>query len=192
MVQGFARQSGGEVQLDSVPERGTTIRLWLPRSTAPVTAPAPSAIPPVERADTPRSHRVLVVDDEAIIRQTLVAILSRAGYRPEAAASGQEALEHIRSGEPWDLLITDQSMPGMTGIQLIQHVAAINPTLPTMLMTGFDKVSGLDEHPEEFVVLYKPFDRAALLDHVKALAGAPPGTDEAGKGLARVTEGRDS
>ena len=183
MVQGFARQSGGDMRIDSAPGHGTTVQVFLPRSTA---APAAAPAEPRQDAETgPRGGHVLVVDDEAIIRQTLVAVLSRAGYRPFAVAGGQEALERLRAGHACDLLITDQSMPGMTGMQLVQLVAAFDPRLPTMLMTGFDKVSGLDEQAGDMVVLYKPFDRAALLRHVRALAGAPPDKDP--DGIARLT-----
>jgi PAS domain S-box-containing protein len=167
MVQGFARQSGGDVRIESVPGRGTTVTLWLPRSTEPNAL----ASEPAQSADHGHGRVVVVVDDEAFVRQMLEMFLARAGYIPIALASGDAALELLQAGEACDLLITDQSMPGLTGSELIREVASFRPVLPAMLITGFDKVRGLEDLPTHVTVLQKPFGRMVFLQQIQALLG---------------------
>ncbi len=94
-------------------------------------------------------------------------------------ASGDAALRLFRAGEPCDLLITDQSMPGLKGTDLIREVALLRPDLPVMLVTGFDLVSGVAELDGRIPVLRKPFRREAFLAQVAALLARPPTTDSA-------------
>jgi cyclic di-GMP phosphodiesterase len=86
-----------------------------------------------------RPARLLVVDDVEAIRLALGDSLRRQGYEVEAAASGEEALERLRS-QCFDLLLTDQGMPGLTGIELAEATARIHPTMPVVLLTGHNDV----------------------------------------------------
>ena len=112
MVQGFAEQSGGAVNIKSVVGSGTVVELRLPAAraaNAPVTRPACIA--------TLRgSGRILLVDDNAEVRLIIQAFLKAAGFQVVIAGSGDEALALLATGEHFDLLLTDYLMPGMTGM----------------------------------------------------------------------------
>ena len=115
MVQGLAAQSGGRLTLKSAIGEGTTAELWLPVSTVERTPYAPAS--PI-MASAPRTLRVLAVDDDVLVLFNTVAMLEDLGHQVRQAASGREALAWVESGEPLDLVITDQAMPQMTGLQL--------------------------------------------------------------------------
>jgi len=177
MVQGFARQSGGDVRIESTVGRGSTVSLWLPR------AAARGAISAERRRALDHWHRrVLLVDDEKAVRQMLTLFLAKAGFGPLAVASGDEALGLLQAGEPCDLLVTDQSMPGLTGSELIREAASLRPGLPTMLITGYDRVNGLDELLGRVTVLRKPFGRIAFIRQVQALLSSTPDAPADGPG----------
>ena len=170
MVQRFARQSGGDVRIESALGQGTTVSLWLPRVSQPEAA-APARAD-AEEAVEAGPARVLVVDDEPTVRETIAMFLTSAGLEPIPVASGAHALALLRAGEGCDLLVTDQSMPDMTGCELIDEVVQLRPTLPAILVTGYDKVSGLDQVEGRVTVLRKPFDRTALVRQAQALLGS--------------------
>ena len=163
MVQGFARQSGGDVHIESEPGHGTKVTLWLPRAVEPK----------AERTPAPqRAGSVLVVDDYPLVRQTVCQILTKAGYKATAMESGEDALTWLRAGEHCDLLVTDQTMPGMSGFELIDEVGRFLPDLPTLLMTGYDQVGDLNGTNHRVAVLRKPFERLTFLNRIEELIGA--------------------
>jgi PAS domain S-box-containing protein len=172
MVQGFARQSGGDAWIDSVPGRGTTVSIWLPRGTPAEDLSTRSAAE-WRPATLHGRGRVLVVDDEASVRNVLSLMLAKAGFSPVAVDCGEEALRLLQAGEPCDLLITDHSMGGMTGLDLIGEAAKLLPRLPALLISGYDMVKGLDQFEANVLVLRKPFERETLLFHVDALISGP-------------------
>jgi signal transduction histidine kinase/CheY-like chemotaxis protein len=165
-VQYLVQQAGGRVTLDSAPGRGTIVEVWLPRSSAAL-APRDSgaASPPLRERP-----RLLVVDDEERVRDAMREILVDAGYEVSVARSGDDALAVAKSMERLDLLITDLSMPGMTGRELIARLRAARPGLEALLVSGFlGRASG--ETPlgaPEVAHLDKPFSAAALVDKVAA------------------------
>ncbi len=171
MVQGFARQSGGDIRIRSAPGQGTTVSLWLPRASGATFAPSTRRPTPGELPAFVGRRRVLVVDDERTVRWSLSLFLTKAGLTPVEAESGEAALERLRAGEAYDLLLTDQSMPGMTGCELIQEAMKLRPDLPTLLVTGYDRVAGLEQIRGRVTVLNKPFDRATFIRQVHALLG---------------------
>lgn len=124
---------------------------------------------------------VLLVDDVASVRRALSLFLACAGYLCVGAESGEAALSLLRTGDPFGLLVTDQSMTGMTGCELIQEASRLRPGLPAMLVTGYDRPSGLVGLRRGVPVLRKPFERAEFVSRVGALlrppAALPPATE---------------
>ena len=118
--------------------------------------------PPAETTPPPK---VLVVDDEEIVRRFLTLFLSRAGYHVETAQDGEAALELFQK-HSWDLVMTDQIMPGMKGEEMAATMREQAPDLPIILMTGFAQEVAA---PELFIaVLHKPFKQESLLACVNA------------------------
>ncbi len=167
MVQGFAKQSGGDVTIQTAIGQGTTVRLWLPRA-VDVTREG-AVMLANETPSCASAKRVMVVDDVADVRDTLVTMLTDAGMSAIAVDTGDAGLALLQGGEPCDLLVTDQSMPGLKGSELIRHAAQLRPAMPTVLITGYDKVSGLEALYGRVTVLRKPFRCAAFLNQVHAL-----------------------
>jgi two-component system cell cycle sensor histidine kinase/response regulator CckA len=141
-VYGIVRQSGGFIWVYSEPGRGTTVRVALPLLAAPgaeTGAPATAEAPA-----TGRQERVLVVDDEPVVRGVLEEVLEAAGYTVRGAGSGAEALEVIQGADGrFDLVLTDLVMPSMSGRELAERLAADDPSLPILFMSGFTNDEGI-------------------------------------------------
>jgi PAS domain S-box-containing protein len=139
MVHGMAEQMGGRLMIKSKPGEGTTAEIWLPamggaaehRRAPAEAAPAPST----------RKLRVLAVDDDRLVLFNTTAMLEDLGHVVVEASSGDEALGLLRQ-QDFDLMITDQAMPKMTGVQLIEAVARDWPALPVILATGYAEIPG--------------------------------------------------
>lgn len=173
MVHGFAAESGGRLALRSQQGAGTTVEIWLPRSRAP----APLAVPAVGGGPRPRGcGRVLLVDDDPLVLSSTAAMLEDLGHTVIEAPNGATALALLDGGEPVDLVITDQAMPDLTGLQLAAAVHRLRPGLPVLLATADP---ALLHGGARLPCLSKPFDQAALAratDRCLAPdAGAPPG-----------------
>jgi PAS domain S-box-containing protein len=170
MVHGLAAQSGGALQLDSAPGRGTTARILLPALTADTTA-APAA--PAPRSAAPLAMeplRILLVDDEELVRAGTAEMLEALGHSVIQAASGPAALKALKTMD-CDLMVADYLMPAMTGVELIEHARALIPTLPVLLVTGY---TGLHlKLDDRLTRLGKPFGEAEL---AAAVAGAMAGS----------------
>ena len=170
MVHGLAEQSGGRLVLASRKGEGTTAELWLPvAAEAPAEAAPPQAIEPADGQSLDRSLVVLVVDDDPIVLRNTAAMLEDLGHTVLEAGSGREALSLIRRARPLDLVITDQAMPEMTGVQLAEALKADAPQLPVILATGYaelDPGAGL-----QLPRLAKPFRQAELARRIASVAG---------------------
>jgi PAS domain S-box-containing protein len=176
MVQGFSRQSGGDVRASSTLGEGTSFEIWLPEVTG-AAAPPPEPIEPARRDDT-HFARVLLVDDAPDVRITLEAFLRNAGFAVHTATNGFEALETLSAGAPFDILVTDQMMPGMTGLELIHNARIAHPGLPALLICGFFDLAVFASDAQSVTRLHKPFKRDTLIAHVSALlteSAASPG-----------------
>ena len=153
MVHGLAQESGGELVLKSRKGYGTTAELWLPV----VERPAVVAVEAEESApkqQTPKL-RILVVDDDPLVLINMAAMLEDLGHTVFEAASAREALALLRRENHIQLVLTDQAMPQMTGLQLIEEIKAGWPDLPVILATGFAELPpGTD--PLQ-ITLAKPF-----------------------------------
>ncbi|HTZ69807.1 MAG TPA: ATP-binding protein [Acetobacteraceae bacterium] len=191
MAKGFAEQSGGGLVIESAVGRGTRVRLWLPRAEGKVARPA-AAPRPMQVADVPRQH-VLLVEDDEMVRETMVAALSGCGFAVACVAEARAALAVLDRGDVVDILVTDFAMPGLNGIELIDAALARRPDLPAILLTGHvGDVAAMqvDNNAEgaRFTVLRKPIRVAQLADVLAKASGAGPKAGPAGKGLATAPE----
>jgi CheY-like chemotaxis protein len=158
MIHGLAKQLNGTFVLQSAPGEGTTASLWLPAAEegfeqSKVTSPEPEL-------PASRSLKILAVDDDALIRMNISAMLEDMGHEVVEAESGKQALELLSQNPDTDLLITDQAMPNMTGMELIQHVMAQNLDIPIILATGYGELS--TDSPAQILKLGKPFSEQQL------------------------------
>jgi PAS domain S-box-containing protein len=156
MVHGLASQLGGALTIQSRIGLGTNIELWLPQSEAAAEAPERVA----EQSDTPPKHgRILLVDDEEIVRISTADMLSDLGYEVVEAASAEDALELYGQGEQFDIVVTDHLMPGMNGTQLADALSAAQPHLRVLLVSGYAEGDDLDPRLPR---LTKPFRKDEL------------------------------
>ena len=142
MVHGFAEQSGGRLILHSQKGAGTTAELLLP-----VAKTSEKAIPatPAPPAKALRPLTILAVDDDALVLMNTVHMLEDLGHTVFEAYSGYEALEILKREDGIDLVVTDQAMPKMTGIELAKIIKREWPDIPVLLATGYaDRVRGDD------------------------------------------------
>ncbi|WP_235580386.1 ATP-binding protein [Rhizobacter sp. Root404] len=136
MIYGFARQSGGDVRIDSEPGRGTTVRLFLPRYRGePLALPGEAAGTGAHRANA--GDAVLVIEDEAVVRSLIVEVLGDLGYQAIEAADGPSGLAILMGPRKIDLLVTDIGLPGLNGRQVADAARVHRPELKVLLMTGY-------------------------------------------------------
>jgi PAS domain S-box-containing protein len=159
MVQGLAVQSGGKFELNSQLGVGTTAELWLP-ATDKMAARVAAVSPPVSSAGR-APLRVLAVDDDDLVLRNTVALLEDLGHTVFAASSGLAALEMAACEPGLDLVVSDQLMPGMTGVQLADRLRKRRPDLPIVLATGFAELP--PQVGANLPRLAKPFTQADLV-----------------------------
>jgi CheY-like chemotaxis protein len=138
MVYGFAKQSGGQVIVDSEPGGGTSFHLYLPGAEAAAKADEPAgAEDPLDALSTGRAT-ILVVEDEEAVRDFAVSVLEAHGYRIIEAEDGLQALAILRGRDDIDLLFTDMVMPGgMSGWDLAAEAARLHPGLKVLFTSGY-------------------------------------------------------
>ena len=176
MAKTFAEQSGGALEIDSEPGRGTTVTLWLRQAEREpqraTQTPAPPEIPAVFGA----GRRVLVVDDDELVREGLMTSLEDAGFVALGAQDAIGAIAHLDAGIEVDALITDFSMPGMNGVDLIHEVHARRPGLPAILLTGHVSDGGTQAfqrlRTEPFTLLFKPMPPARVAQRLASVMAA--------------------
>jgi signal transduction histidine kinase len=168
MVYGFARQSGGAIQIASTPGRGTTVALLIPR-TSDERWPARGDAAPADSAGSPRRQRILLAEDDRPVRITTAEMLAGLGYEVVPAATAAEALTLL--DRRTDVLISDIGLPDMDGRDLARKALIANPSLAVVIVSGDVSVSPPDD--PRIGWLHKPYS-------LSGLAAA----------LARVTAGR--
>jgi PAS domain S-box-containing protein len=173
MVYGFARQSRGHVKIYSEPGHGTTVRLYLPR--AAQKAVAVKAIQPGQPQAARPNERILVVEDNADVRSTVVRQLRELGYDTIEAPGGKEAMALLERGERVDLLFSDVVMPGgMDGTQLAEAATALRPDLKVLLTSGFARASIQDGAASALLknLLSKPYRKTELAQRLRSTLDA--------------------
>jgi PAS domain S-box-containing protein len=174
MIYGFAQQSGGHVSLFSLPGRGTSVRLYLPRlhSTepdnvlSPIVGEAPAAI---------AGETVMLVEDDAAVRMLVMDLLKELGYRAHEAEDAKGALPVLESDLRVDLLVTDVGLPGMNGRQLAEIARQHRPELKVLFMTGYAQIAaerqGFLEEGMDMVA--KPFSIDLLANKIRTMISQP-------------------
>ena len=177
MVYGFARQSGGVVQMESKLQRGTTVSILLPAINEEAQAEESGNGDEMPRG---RGQKILVVEDNALVCRNVCRQLRRLGYQVTAVSNGQRALEIlVEDGEHFDLLFTDLVMPGaMSGHDLAQAVGELYPELPILFTSGYDEEFFREGKGARlsYAMLPKPYGMNGLAAAInKSLAGAARG-----------------
>ncbi|MFL5285074.1 MAG: ATP-binding protein [Rhodopila sp.] len=157
-VYGMARQSGGDVTIQSETGQGARITLYLPRAIE-IEEPALEAAQPVELITDRGGETALVVDDDHEVRQVTVEMLRHLGFSVREAEGGDEALTLVATVQPpASLFLVDYAMPGMNGLVLAQRLRERGVEAPIALVTGYAELSGAELAASEFCgVLHKPF-----------------------------------
>lgn len=160
MVYGFVRQSGGRVEIESAPGQGTTVRLQLPRALTAAKNLSPAA---VEQASVSGDKLVLVLEDEAAVRQTICEQLHLLGYLTLEASSGEQALDLLAASAEIDIFISDLMLPGgMSGAEVVNTARKLYPHLTLLLISGQDLRPSHNPALPDVALLRKPFTRAQL------------------------------
>jgi signal transduction histidine kinase/CheY-like chemotaxis protein len=191
MVYGFVKQSGGHIKIYSEEGYGTTIKLYLPRASAQADAPA-LAPPPIRGGD----ETIMVVEDDALVRNFVVAQLHSLGYKTITASNGNGALALLDDGARFELLLTDVIMPGgINGRQLADTVTLRRPSVKVLYTSGYTE-NAIVHHGRldaGVLLLAKPYRRADLARMVRAAleqdaadASVPPDAAWRIDGVARA------
>lgn len=174
VVYGIVQRHGGTIEIQSVKGEGTTFEIRLPAAAA-LASEAPAACAEVDRA-----LRILVVDDQEIICELIAEYLQGDGHHVAFSTSAKQALEFFRDGA-FDLVITDQSMPEMNGVQLASAIKHHEPHVPVLLLTGFgEEMQAKGNLPEDIdLVVGKPVSAGDLRSAIFTVISRAPAEETA-------------
>jgi CheY-like chemotaxis protein len=161
MVFGVVRQSGGAVRIQSRVREGTTVQICLPRAIEA----APSRLG--RRMQTPSAGRarILVVDDDPDVRWVTAECLRGIGHRVTEARGGDTALAILEQSDPFDLVVIDLAMPGLSGAETVRLARRAHPDLKALFCTGYADVPEAETHDD--MLLKKPFGPDTLIESVQ-------------------------
>jgi signal transduction histidine kinase len=181
MVHGLAAQSGGLLHIDSKPNAGTVLELWLPKAetAAVAAAAAPSVKIPVPQVGT---CRILIVDDDQLVMTGIAAMIEDLGHTPIEAHSGAEALAKLASNLNVDVVITDHAMPTMTGLQLAKSIQESYSGIPIILATGYAELP-VDPASLGMIRLAKPCNQYEIAMAIQSALGSGSQPDRQRAGL---------
>ena len=167
MVHGFARQSGGQVRIESEINRGTTVHLYLPRATEPLVRVA--AERPEVAAPRGRGEKILAVEDDPNVREFVTDALKALGYRAVVTGDAASALAKLKRSRGFGLLFTDLALPGgRSGIDLARAARRLRPDLPILFTSAnadaWRRPGGLGPDDEVLAKPYRRSDLARALD----------------------------
>jgi PAS domain S-box-containing protein len=170
MVYGFAEQSGGTVTIESEPHMGTSVTIYLPRAESDEPDLREETL--VHRFMPGGNERILVVDDEEDVRETVMALLHELGYETLEASNGPDALAVVRDGAEIDLLLSDVRMPGgLYGPALARQVRMLRPDIKVMFTSGFAENNNIqrDKWVSGAEMLTKPYKNEELALRIRQL-----------------------
>lgn len=168
MVQGFLDQSGGALVLRSQPGRGTRADLWIPVDMSVEELEKRERSPTLKATGEARRLHILVVDDDPLVLMSTALMLEELGHRVIQTCSSEKARDILASGERIDLLVSDQAMPKVTGLELIAAGRRMRPALPAIIVTGYSDLAG--RAPDHVRLLPKPYREQDLAEALEALA----------------------
>lgn len=177
IVDSMVKQSKGTIELESEVGKGTSFRILFPATSEELPPEAAQPVP-VAVAEKPRAATILVVEDEAMVRDVVTSLLKPRGYTVIAVATAEEALAEVTAkADELDAILTDIVLPGRSGLQLAEDVKSRYPHLPMLFMSGYTDTA-VTEHPflstgQHF--LQKPFSPDELIGKLEAVLDAAPG-----------------
>jgi CheY-like chemotaxis protein len=168
MTHGFAKQAGGHVRIHSEVGRGSSVKLYLPRAPHGAVEETETVVPVAGHG---QGETILIVDDNATLRELMVQVITELGYRGLDAPEAKAAIAILKTDQPIDLLVTDVGLPNMNGRQLAEIARQLRPALKVLFVTGYAENATVRG---EFLtagmeMLTKPFTLTALGAKVKAL-----------------------
>ena len=172
MVYGFVKQSGGHIEIDSAPGRGTRVDLYLKKTEPEPVAEAPKG----EVRTRAGGETILVVEDNAEVREIAVSFLQELGYRVIEAANGRAALAILKSNPAVDLLFTDIVMPGaMSGVDLARRATKLRPGIRHLFVTGYAEEAAPGGKAQAMAgeILAKPYRKDDLARAVRDALKTP-------------------
>jgi DNA-binding response OmpR family regulator/anti-sigma regulatory factor (Ser/Thr protein kinase) len=169
-VYGIVKQSGGNVMLESEMGKGTTVTMRLPRAEVNAVSVSPTDVSTLPAG---RSEKLLIVDDDADVRQLLTPFLSNLGYEVSEATSGEDALSILGDCKP-DMMIIDFAMEGMNGAEAALAARQRYPGIPILFISGFADAEALRSAVDNAPLVHKPFRPAELAAAVRSILDAPP------------------
>ena len=177
MVYGFARQSGGAIDIDSKVGEGTRVDIWLPRTVSGAERDATEPATPAKVAlDTP-PLRILLVDDHEAVRETTAGMLCDMGHSVDPAADGPAMLRKLGAAPAaYDLIVTDYAMPQVSGTDALKQAREIRPDMPGIIISGYADSRSITDRPGEVVVLTKPFTFDQMRAAICTVVRIPPQT----------------
>jgi len=170
ITQNIVRLHGGHITVDSAPSRGSTFRVYLPCSGMAEEVQEKQIRSALQRGN----ESLLIVDDDDDLAYSVGKLFTRLGYKVTSVTRSKEALELFRrKPHAFDLVLTDQMMPNLTGVELTRELLSIRPDLPVIMYTGFEGTGNLSRYPKDWrkvgvaAFFYKPFDTAALSAEIR-------------------------
>ncbi|MDX8408423.1 MAG: response regulator [Mariprofundales bacterium] len=162
-VLGIVRAHHAALQVESEPDQGSRFRMLLP--CVGEALPMPSSLPAVSAIETPLSGKVLVIDDEEIIREVVIDVLEEIGIEVVVAAGGEAGVALFRDqAESIDMVLLDMTMPGMDGVTCFRHLQEIQPNVRVVVVSGYSEQDVLTEFGQDQLAgfVHKPFDPQQL------------------------------
>ena len=174
MVYGFVKQSGGHVKIYSEEGRGTSVKMYFPRTTGPAET---AAHPRLDTVTSSKGETVLVVEDDREVRRLTVDTLTGLGYKILEAPDGATALELLKHDKSIALLFTDLILPGnVDGVMIAKEARTLNPGIKVLFTTGYSYNAALRDRDldDSTEVLAKPYRRSDLMRKISQILNGKP------------------
>jgi CheY-like chemotaxis protein len=171
VVQGIVRSLGGAIHLASEPDKGTTFRVFLPSSNTAAGA-GRRVMPGDGELAVPSQHgAILIVEDEAPLRQAIVKMLRNSGFEIFEAADGSSAIDLLRTaGSKMDVILLDMTLPGASSDEIVAEAANANPSIKVILTSAYSRemIAGEISAPQIHSFVRKPFQLGDLLKMIRS------------------------